>query len=114
MARSHYLVDAVRVEGDVILDLRHRIEWGLIGPHCIEGTIPASRNAVVGRVALVGAVRGVFAARERGHIDVPTGDILNGRVGSLAKRQRIARARVKNAIAGKVLNFLQLVERKTS
>jgi hypothetical protein len=32
----------------------------------------------------------VFAARERGHIDIPTGDILNGRIGRFAKRQRIA------------------------
>jgi hypothetical protein len=30
----------------------------------------------------------VFATRERGHIDIPTGDILNGRVGGLAKRHR--------------------------
>src|SRR6202011_1640506 len=52
--------------------------------------LPASRNAVVGSVALVGAIRGVIAARERGHIDIPTGDILNGRIGGLAKRQRIA------------------------
>jgi hypothetical protein len=27
------LVDTVRVEGDVILDLRHRFKWGLISPH---------------------------------------------------------------------------------
>jgi hypothetical protein len=26
--------------------------------------------------------------RERGHIDIPTGDILNGRIGGLAKRHR--------------------------
>ena len=32
----------------------------------------------------------MFATRERGHIDIPTGDILNGRIGGLAKRQRIA------------------------
>jgi hypothetical protein len=30
----------------------------------------------------------VFATHERGHIDIPTGDILNGRIGRLAKRQR--------------------------
>src|ERR1700688_1706180 len=84
------LVDTVRVEGDVILDLRHRFKWRLIRPHRVERTIPASRNAVVGSVALVGAIRGVFATRERGHIDIPTGDVLNGRIGGLAKRQRSA------------------------
>jgi hypothetical protein len=31
--RLTYLVDPVRVEGDVILDLRHRFKWGLISPH---------------------------------------------------------------------------------
>src|ERR1700737_4234937 len=82
------LVDTVRVEGDVILDLRHRFKWGLISPHRIEGTIPASRKAVVGSVALVGAIGRVFATCERGHIDIPTGDIVNGRIGGLAKRTR--------------------------
>jgi hypothetical protein len=48
------LVDTVRVEGDVILDLRHRFKWTLIGPHRIDGTISTSRNAVVGSAALVG------------------------------------------------------------
>src|ERR1700688_928898 len=83
------LVDTVRVEGDVILDLRHRFKWRLIRPHRVERTIPASRNAVVGSVALVGTIRGVFTTRERGHIDITTGDILNRRIGRLAKRQRI-------------------------
>ncbi len=32
----------------------------------------------------------MFATRERGHIDIPTRDILNGRIGGLAKSQRIA------------------------
>src|SRR5258708_18102967 len=73
-------VDTVRIEGDVILDLRHRFKWGLISPHRIDGTIPASRTAVVGSVALVGAIRRVLATRERGHIDIPTVDILNGRI----------------------------------
>src|SRR6267142_1789327 len=80
----------VRIEGNVILDLCHRIKWGLVSPHRIERAIPASRNAVVGSVALVGTIRRVVAARESGHIDIPTGDILNGRIGRLAKRQRIA------------------------
>jgi hypothetical protein len=39
----------------MILDLCHRFKWGLITPHRIEGTIPASRNAVIGGVAFVGA-----------------------------------------------------------
>src|SRR5260221_8094534 len=96
LALAHYglpvadLVDTVRVEGDVILDPRHRFKWGLVGPHRIERAIPASRNAVIGSVALVGAIRRVFATRQRGHIDIPTGDVLNGRIGGLAKRQRIA------------------------
>src|SRR5216684_1559448 len=85
------LVDTVWIEGNVILDLRHRIKWGLVSPHRIEPAIPASRNAVVGSVALVGTIRRVFAARESGHIDIPTGYILNGRIRRLAKRQRIAR-----------------------
>jgi hypothetical protein len=38
----------------------------------------------------VGAIRDVFAARERGHIDIATGNVLNGRIGRLAKRQCIA------------------------
>jgi transposase-like protein len=33
----------------------------------------------------------VFAPRERGHIDIPTWDILNGRIRRLAKCQRVAR-----------------------
>src|SRR6266851_1920430 len=84
------LVDAIRVKRDVILDLRHRFKRGLISPHRVARTITAGWNAVVGSVALVGAVRGVFAACERGHIDIPAGDILNGRIGRLAKRQRLA------------------------
>src|SRR6266853_5530204 len=87
---SGLVVDTVRVEGETILDLRHRFKWGLISPHRVQGAIPACRNAVVGSVALVGAIRRVFATRERCHIDIPTGDILNGRIGGLAKRQRIA------------------------
>ena len=31
--RLTYLVDPVRVEGDIILDLRHRFKWSLISPH---------------------------------------------------------------------------------
>ena len=31
--RLTYLVNPVRVEGDVILDLRHRFKWGLISPY---------------------------------------------------------------------------------
>ena len=31
--RLTYLVDPVRVEGDVILDLRHRFKWSFISPH---------------------------------------------------------------------------------
>src|ERR1700733_2937979 len=91
MAGSDYLVDAVRVESDVALDLHDRIERGLIRPHSIDGTIPARGNAVVGRVALVGAIRRVFAASERRHVDVAAGDILNGRGGGLAKRQGFPR-----------------------
>src|ERR1700680_5073504 len=87
---SGLVVDTVRVEGETILDLRHRFKWGLISPHRVQGAIPACRNAVIGSVALVGAIRRVFATRERGHIDIPTGDILNGRIGGFAKRQRIA------------------------
>src|ERR1700722_2497659 len=81
-------IDTVRVEGDVILDLRHRFKWGLISPHRIDGTIPANRYAVVGRVALVGAIGRMFASRERRHIHIPMGDILNCRIGGLAKCQR--------------------------
>src|ERR1700751_3430261 len=89
--RSTYLVDPVRVEGDVILDLRHRFKWILISPHRIARTIAAGGNVVVGSVALVGTVRCVFAAREPGHIDIPTRDVLNGRIGGFAQRQRMAR-----------------------
>src|ERR1700687_1311817 len=64
------LVDAVRVEGEVILDLRHRIKGSLITPHRIDGTIPAGRNAGAGSVALVGEIRRVLATRARGHLDV--------------------------------------------
>src|SRR4029077_20290822 len=56
----------------------------------IEGAISASRNAVIGSVTLVGAIRRVLAAYERGHIDIPTRDILNDRGGGFAKCQRIA------------------------
>ncbi len=38
-------------------------------------------------VALVGAIRRVFATHERGHIDIPTGDILNGRIGRIRPSQ---------------------------
>ena len=31
--RLTYLVDPVRVEGDIFLDLRHRFKWSLISPH---------------------------------------------------------------------------------
>ena len=31
--RLTYLVDPVRVEGDIILDLRHCFKWSLISPH---------------------------------------------------------------------------------
>src|SRR5258707_11456825 len=86
---SGFVVDTVRVEGDMILDLCHRFKWGLISPHRIERELPASRNAVVGSVALVRAIRRVFATRERCHIDIPTRDILDGRIGCLTKRQRI-------------------------
>jgi hypothetical protein len=61
-ALSSDFVDAVRVEGDVFLDLRHRFERGFISPHRVYGAIPASWDAVVGSVALVGAIGRVFAA----------------------------------------------------
>src|SRR5690348_13077491 len=85
------LVDAVRVESDVILDLRHRFKWSLVSPRRIDGAISAGGNAVVGSVAFVGAIRLVFAARQGSHINIPTWNILNGGIGRLAKRQRIAR-----------------------
>src|SRR5882724_10873543 len=54
---SGLVVDTVRVEGETILDLCHRFKWGLISPHRVQGAISACRNAVVGSVALVGAIR---------------------------------------------------------
>jgi len=88
--RSADFVDPVRIESDIFLDLFHRFKRGLISPHRIDRAVPASRNAVVGRLAFVWAEGRVFAPRERRHIDILAGDILNGRIGGLAKRQGIA------------------------
>src|SRR5260370_11840352 len=77
-------VDTVRIEGDVILDLRHRFKWGLISPHRIDVTIPASRTAVVESVALEAAIRRVFATPDPAHIHIPTTAILNRRLVPLA------------------------------
>ena len=48
-------------------------------------------NAVIRSIGLVGAVRRVFAARERGYIDIPAGDILDRKKGGFATGQCIAR-----------------------
>src|SRR5258708_20087922 len=37
------LIDTVTVEGDVILDLRHLLEWTLIIPHRTLQTLPPAR-----------------------------------------------------------------------
>jgi hypothetical protein len=88
--RSADFVNTVRIESDIFLDLPHRFKRGLIGPHRIDTAVSASRNAVIGRFTFVWAEGRVFASRERSHIDIPAGDILNGRIGGLAKRQGIA------------------------
>ena len=87
------LVDAVRVEGDVILNLRHCFKWGLVSPHRIERAIPANRNAVVGSETPMRAIRRLLATLKCGNFDISRGDILNGRIGGLAKRQRTAGVR---------------------
>src|SRR5580692_11133371 len=57
----------------VVLDRRHRREGRLVRPHRIRRTLPADRDAEVRRLTLVGAVGGVIAPRERGHVHVPPG-----------------------------------------
>src|SRR3984957_12426452 len=84
------LVHTVRIEGDVLLDPCHRFKRGFIRPHRIDGTISAGRNAVVGSIALVGAIRRVFATREGRHINIRARKILNRRIGRLANRQHSA------------------------
>jgi hypothetical protein len=60
----------------------------LVRPHRIRRTLPSDGDAEVGRLALVGAVGGVIAPRERGHVDVPPRDILHGRIARLPEGPR--------------------------
>src|ERR1700733_6388008 len=63
--RSADFFDPIRVESDVFLDLLHRFKRGLISPHRIDRAVPASRNAVIGRLTFVWAETRVFAPHER-------------------------------------------------
>src|SRR5579863_10308387 len=84
------LIDTVRIKGQVLLDLTHRFVWGFVGPYCVERTIAAGWNAVIGGIALVRAVRCVLAAHECVHIDVAARKVLNRGIVGLVKRQCVA------------------------
>ena len=81
---------AVGVEGDVAGDLRHRRVRVLVGPDDVGlGRAVRRLDAVVARVALVGAVGLGGAAVEQRLVDVLERDVLGDRVGRLGQRERL-------------------------
>src|ERR1700687_4620217 len=51
-------IDAIGIEGEMIPDRGDRVKRRLVGPDRVGGPLTAGRNAVIGAVALVGAIGG--------------------------------------------------------
>src|ERR1700680_1071775 len=85
-----YRVDAIWIEGDVVLDLGDRDEGGLVGPHGILRAFPSDGNAVVGAVALVGTVGDVVRPLQQRHVHILARDVVDRRIRFLAQRQRLS------------------------
>ncbi len=85
-----YLVDAIGIEGQVVLNLGNSGVRSLISPHRIGGAHPSRRDAVVSAIALVRAVGGVVRPLQERHVDVLARDVLNRRVGGLSQGQSLA------------------------
>src|ERR1700720_1934868 len=73
-------VDAVRIKGEMVLDRGDCRVRLLICPDGIGRALATGRNAVIGAVALVGAVGDAVSPLEQRHFDVLARDILHGRV----------------------------------
>ena len=85
-----YRVDSLWIEGNVVLD---RGDGGIrrsVSPNRIHRSLSTERNAVVGAVALVGAVRVMVRAFQQRHVDILAGDVLDRPIRSLCQRQCIS------------------------
>src|SRR4030095_783084 len=80
-------IDATRVEGNVVLDRSDGRIRRLIDPDGILRSMSADRNAVVGAVALVGAVGTMVRAFQQRHVDILSRDVLDRRIRSFLQGQ---------------------------
>src|ERR1700722_20257451 len=73
-------VDAISIEGEMVLNRRDRFVRSFVGPHGVRRARAAGRDAVIGAVALVGAVGRVVGAGEQRHIDIFARDVEHRRI----------------------------------
>ena len=84
-------VDAVWIEGDVVLDGPDRGVRRFISPDGVRGALATGRDAEVVAVAFVRAVRRVLGSREQRQIYVLARDVLHPRIRRFLQSQRRAR-----------------------
>src|SRR4051794_39505898 len=82
-------IDAIGIEGDVVLDLGDRSIGSFVGPHRVHRPVPAAGNAVVRAVALVRTVGRMLRSLQQGHVDILAGDIVDRRVRGLPQYQGV-------------------------
>ena len=80
-------VDPVRVKRQVFPDCRYGGIRSLVGPDGVDRALSASRNAVIGALALVGTIRLVRGPLQLRHIDVLARDVLHRGIGRLLQGQ---------------------------
>jgi hypothetical protein len=84
-----YLIDPVGIERNMPLDLHDSRKRILVRPHCIDGLLSSSGNALVIAIAFIETVGCVIRPFQLGKINVLTWNVLNGRIRRFAERQGV-------------------------
>ena len=85
-----YLIDPVRIERDVSLDLRNSRIRILIRPYGIDGLLSSCGNAVVTALAFIRTVSCMIRPFQLSKIDIFTWNVLDGRIVGFSERQGVA------------------------
>ena len=84
-----YLIDLVGIERNMPSNLHNWTKGILVRPHRVDGLLSSRGNAVVTAIAFVRTVGSVVRSLQLGKINVPTRNVLNGRIRSFAESQGI-------------------------
>src|ERR1700758_549402 len=63
-------VDALRIEGEMVLDGGDARQGVLVSPHCVFRHLTIHHDGEVARITLVGAMAGVGRAPQKAHVGI--------------------------------------------